>query len=113
LKARPYEKWGANFMAFINEFAVSMSLYLMFLLTDHTETQINPGHDHLKQLDVTKFRICIAWALAVLLLFTILINFFFSSLHMLKYLVRSLRNHLKRAKLQQSKKNSYIVKEFS
>jgi hypothetical protein len=85
----------------------------MFLLTDQTETQINPGHDPYKQHDVAKYRICIAWALAVLLLFTILINFFFSSLHMMKYLVRSLRNHFERAKLQQSKKNSYIVKEFS
>jgi hypothetical protein len=85
----------------------------MFLLTDDTETQINPAHDHQKQLDVAKFRICVAWALAVLLLFTILINFLFSSLHMMRYLIRSLRNYFERAKLLQSKKNSYIVKEFS
>ena len=45
LTTRPYTKWGANFISFVNECAVSINLYLMLMLTDNTETQINPKYD--------------------------------------------------------------------
>ena len=45
LTTQPYTKWGANFISFVNECAVSINLYLMLMLTDNTETQINPKYD--------------------------------------------------------------------
>jgi hypothetical protein len=100
LITRPYELWGKNFITFFNECAVSINLYLMLTLTDNTEAQINPTLDSEILLDVANYRVGIAWALVALLSGTILINFIFSSLHMLKSLISLIKDRLKNRKLQ-------------
>ncbi len=41
--SKPYQKCGTNIIVFMNEIAVSMNLYLMFLLTDYTLGEVNPN----------------------------------------------------------------------
>ena len=56
-------------MAFYNEVAVSVYLYVAFLLSDYLETQINDN-----QALVDSFRLVFAWILTSLLIFTIFAN---------------------------------------
>jgi hypothetical protein len=73
LTSRPYESRAVNIITFINEAAVSIYLYLAFMLSDYLDSQVIDNEPLLSYL-----KLQIAWVLTCLLLVTILINFIFA-----------------------------------
>jgi hypothetical protein len=69
LKCQPYESKLKNFLAFINEFAVSIYLYFSLLLSDYLECQFTSFEEAI----ITK--VALSWLLSLLLCVVIGINF--------------------------------------
>jgi hypothetical protein len=81
---RPYLETSLNFINLFNEFAVSVYLYLMFLLTDYITSNIDDTDTALDEQQ--EFRLKVAWALTGVTLGSILVN----TLYALSKLINSL-----------------------
>jgi hypothetical protein len=90
LTSRPYESRAVNIITFVNEVAVSIYLYLAFMLSDYLDTQVIENEALLSYL-----KLQIAWVLTCLLLAIILINFIFALVHILQALFRYLKSKIK------------------
>ena len=90
LKARPYESRAVNIITFVNEAAVSIYLYLAFMLSDYLDSQVIDNQPLLSYL-----KLQIAWVLTCLLLLTILINFLFTIVNLLTAVFRYIKSKVK------------------
>ena len=77
LFSKPFETKALNIISFYNELAVSLYLYIAFVLTDFLETQVS------KEEEIAHLRLILAWILSGILALTILINFIFAFVHII------------------------------
>ncbi len=67
--SKPFDSKIVNIISFCNEFAVSVYLYLAFLISDFLETQVPDNEPRIENL-----RLNFAWILTGILILTIFIN---------------------------------------
>jgi hypothetical protein len=89
LTSRPFESRAVNIITFVNEVAVSIYLYLAFMLSDYLDSQVIDNEPLLSYL-----KLQIAWVLTCLLLATILINFIFALVHIVQALSRYVKSKI-------------------
>jgi hypothetical protein len=71
IKSKPYDKILTNVVAFLNELAVSIFLYLSFLLSDFVQAQSSD----IEEIRVLEFRLLISWIMTMLLCTVVALNF--------------------------------------
>jgi hypothetical protein len=72
MKSKPYDSKLTNVVTFFNEFAVSIYLYLSFLLSDFVQARSTD----IEEMKVLEFRILISWIMTMLLCIVVALNFF-------------------------------------
>ena len=75
LTSKPFNNKLVNIISFYNEVAVSLYLYVMFLLSDFYDTEVTDNDD---DSTAANFSLNLAWILTGLLILTIFINFMFA-----------------------------------
>ena len=72
IKSKPYDSRLTNAVTFFNEVAVSLYLYLSFLLSDFVQAQST----EIEEIKVLEFRLLISWIMTILLTVVVALNFF-------------------------------------
>ena len=72
IKLKPYDSRLTNVVTFLNEFAVSLYLYLLFLLSDFVQARST----EIEEIKVLEFRLLISWIMTILLSIVVALNFF-------------------------------------
>jgi|LauGreDrversion4_2_1035121.scaffolds.fasta_scaffold647176_1 hypothetical protein len=72
IKSKPYDTRLTNVVTFFNELAVSLFLYLSFLLSDFVQARSSD----IEEIKVLEFRLLISWIMTMLLCIVVALNFF-------------------------------------
>ncbi len=71
IKSKPYDKRLTNVVKFLNELAVSLFLYLSFLLSDFVQARSSD----IEEIKLLEFRLLISWIMTMLLCTVVALNF--------------------------------------
>jgi len=71
IKSKPYDKILTNVVTFLNESAVSLFLYLSFLLSDFVQARSSD----IEEMKLLEFRLLISWIMTMLLCTVVALNF--------------------------------------